>query len=54
MRNTLQSILSKTKPANNNQNINNCVCGMPCACAKHYLVQTSRYLSVTVKEHKTT
>ena len=50
--NTLPSILSKTKPFNEQQHSKNCIYSIPCECGKYYIGETSRPLEVRIKEHQ--
>lgn len=50
--NTLRSMLTKTKPLNEEQNSKNCIYSIPCECGKYYIGETSRPLNVRIKEHQ--
>jgi predicted GIY-YIG superfamily endonuclease len=50
--NTLRSILTKTKPKNEEQSSKNCIYQISCECDKFYLGETSRPLKVRINEHK--
>ena len=49
---TLRSILTRTKPLNEEQNSKNCIYSIPCECGKYYIGETSRPLNVRIKEHQ--
>jgi hypothetical protein len=50
--NTLRSILSKTKPNNEQERTKNCIYKIPCECDQFYLGETSRPLNVRISEHQ--
>ncbi|XP_050510634.1 uncharacterized protein LOC126887260 [Diabrotica virgifera virgifera] len=50
--NTLRSILSKTKPNNDQERTKNCIYKIPCECEQFYLGETSRPLDVRISEHQ--
>ena len=50
--NTLRSILTKTKPHNEDQNSKNCVYSISCECGTRYIGETGRPLHVRVREHQ--
>ena len=50
--NTMRSILTQTKPKNEEQSSKNCIYSIPCVCGKYYTGETKRPLSVRTKEHK--
>lgn len=50
--NTIRSMLTKTKPDNENQRTKNCIYKVPCECGKSYIGETGRPLQVRIKEHK--
>ena len=51
--NTIRSILTKTKPFNENEHTKNVIYKIPCECNKMYIGETSRPLAKRIKEHQT-
>lgn len=50
--NTTRSLLTKTKPENENQKTKNCIYKVPCECERLYIGETGRPLQVRIKEHQ--
>jgi hypothetical protein len=51
-RNSLRSLLTKTKPYQDSNLTAQCVQSIPCECGRKYIGQTGRPLAVRVREHK--
>ena len=50
--NTLRSLLTKTKPLNENEVNKNVIYKIPCHCGKFYIGETCRSLPKRIKEHQ--